>query len=40
MKSASSLIFLVDHHSEVENFATHRLVAVKNQLGITSYRWE
>ena len=39
-RSEGGLVFLVDHHAEVENYATHRLVAEKSQSGVTSYRWE
>lgn len=35
-----SLIFVVDHHAEVERYADHVLVADKSPAGCTSYRWE
>ncbi len=40
LRNSGGLTFLVDHHAEVENYATHRLVATKDRRGITSYRWE
>jgi DNA repair exonuclease SbcCD ATPase subunit len=39
-RSEGGLVFLVDHHAEVENYATHRLVAEKSQSGVTEYHWE
>jgi len=40
LRNAGGLTFLVDHHAEIENYATHRLVACKNQRGITTYEWD